>query len=253
MRLCRSAGSCLRCSSFQGIRALRTSLVREPGYTLIESLVKASGMLFTRTHRSLGAYTFTAFPHPSLMFLAFFLVLGGDRVLVGASNVTCPSSYDWAMNSLKQNPCAIASRLQGICDGGFEIDTLPPGYHYVGPESTNPRFLPNYCSCTSVVYELMSACGSCQNRTFISFTSWTIDCTNFTSPQGTYQDSLIPVDTAIPQWAFLKPSNYLDSYNEEAAKLVGDFPETSRIFSSTTSSGSTTSSIPTTTDRKSVV
>jgi len=79
-------------------------------------------MLFTRAHRSLGGRTFTAFLRLSFFLFALFLAIGGDRVLAQTTNVTCPRSFDWAMNSLKQNPCAIASRLQGICDGGRNED-----------------------------------------------------------------------------------------------------------------------------------
>jgi hypothetical protein len=88
-----------------------------------------------------------------------------------------PSTQSY--NSLHQNPCVVASYLEGVCFGGrksfrsvnflaiffdripdtvFEIDPLPQGHHYTGAPSGQG----NLCQCNTVVYSLVSACGACQ-------------------------------------------------------------------------------------------
>ncbi|KAF8339524.1 uncharacterized protein EI90DRAFT_2247065 [Cantharellus anzutake] len=179
----------------------------------------------------------------------FFLVFWSDKVLAQQTNVTCDSSFDWALNSQGHNPCKVASELQAVCYGGWTVDSLPAGWHYIGPEPDNPRNKPNYCTCTSIVYQLMSACGACQNLTFISYPAWTIYCTNISTVEGEYNPKFIPFGGLVPNWAYIKPSSYGGLFNIEIAKLVGDTPESTQLLTSSTtsseSSSSTTSSIST--------
>ncbi|KAF8339531.1 uncharacterized protein EI90DRAFT_3286048 [Cantharellus anzutake] len=199
----------------------------------------------------------------ALLFSALFLAFGGDKVLAQTTNVTCLPSFDWALNSAKENPCKVASELQAVCGGGkdwiwssllfafflhlltspqlgWTVTSLPPNYHYIGESVTpiHPNFYvlsrqtkgpvkgsdtngPNYCTCTSIVYELMSACGACQNRTFISYPAWTVDCGNISTVEGVYTPSLIPSGALVPRWAYLKPSSYGGLFNIEVAKQIG--------------------------------
>ncbi|KAF9507615.1 hypothetical protein BS47DRAFT_288079 [Hydnum rufescens UP504] len=159
-------------------------------------------------------------------------------------------------NSLGQNPCLQAAWLQAECnDGSFRVDTIPPTYHYIGPTSDNTT--ENACICTTVVYNLMAACGACQNLTYItlvciimleslmlrrvvcnpSWTSWSFYCIDYRSvAEGTYNVT-IPYGTSIPAWAYDLPSNHNDTFNIPAAKNIGDSPErTGSILSPTATS-----------------
>ncbi|KAF8316466.1 uncharacterized protein EI90DRAFT_3021551 [Cantharellus anzutake] len=192
----------------------------------------------------------------TLLFSLLFLAYGADKVLAQNTNVTCLPSFNWALNSangrfhaavmiIRENPCKVASELQAVCGGGWDVTSLPPDYHYIdnqGPVKGSETNGPNYCTCTSIVYELMSACGACQNRTFISYPAWTIDCTNISTKEGVYNPSLIPSGTLVPRWAYLKPSSYGGLFNIEIAKQIGDAPESSRSLSLNTTSSTTTTS-----------
>jgi len=183
---------------------------------------------------------------------AFILLFGAEKGLAQYSNVTCISSYSWAKNSKKQDPCVVASYLQSSCNNGdYTINTLPPGYHYIGPTQNNPS-TQNYCICSTPVYELMSACGACQNQTFITWSAWSLYCTNFIPiTEAVFNSSMIPGGTAIPQWAFQKPSDHNDSYSEVVSEELGDTPESTYVLPSgasktTSRTSSRTSGSPTT-------
>ena len=45
----------------------------------------------------------------------------------------------------------------------FDFDPLPSGYVYWGPRAGNAT----PCSCSTVSYSLLSACGYCQSRSFL--------------------------------------------------------------------------------------
>ncbi|KAF9507623.1 hypothetical protein BS47DRAFT_1488771 [Hydnum rufescens UP504] len=136
------------------------------------------------------------------------------------SNVTCLPTFNWSNNSLGQSPCLQAAWLQAQChDGDWRVDTIPPAFQYFGPTQNNST--ENACICTTVVYNLMSACGACQNRTWISWTSWSFYCVDYRNiTEGTYNVT-IPHGTAIPAWAFDLPSNHNDTFDISAAQDIG--------------------------------
>ncbi|KAF8306164.1 hypothetical protein DL93DRAFT_245045 [Clavulina sp. PMI_390] len=55
----------------------------------------------------------------------------------GNSSVHCIPGWDWANNTLNQNPCLVSSWLQAECSDKYIMDPLQPGYHYSGP-TTDP-------------------------------------------------------------------------------------------------------------------
>ncbi|KAG0707649.1 hypothetical protein DFH29DRAFT_591619 [Suillus ampliporus] len=80
------------------------------------------------------------------------------------STVTCQPGFDWMNNTLNQNPCTVAVYLASVCSGGdFGVNPIPVGTFYAAP--TGPQA--NACECSTVTYSLISACGDCQNRTFL--------------------------------------------------------------------------------------
>ncbi|KAF9507616.1 hypothetical protein BS47DRAFT_1488764 [Hydnum rufescens UP504] len=173
------------------------------------------------------------------VFIGRFLPF--PTVQAQTSNVTCLPSFNWSDNSLGQSPCLQAAWLQAECnDGDWGVDSLPPDYHYIGPTSDNST--ENACICTTVVYNLLSACGACQNLIWITWTSWSFFCVDYRYiKEGTYNVT-IPYGTSIPAWAFDLPSHHNDTFNISAAKNIGDSPErTGGTLSPTSTSTSTPS------------
>lgn len=177
----------------------------------------------------------------SLMVVLAAAALVPRGVFAQSSNVTCLSSYGWMNNSLLQNPCTVASYLESVCWGGdFTISSLPPGTHYAAPTVAEA----NACECSTVTYSLVSACGECQNATFLTWSSWSYNCTQI-FPQVYPYD--IPAGTVVPNWAYLNVTGGFDSV---AAQNAGDLPEStatkvqstgSVIYSSTVSASVTSS------------
>ncbi|KAH7889385.1 hypothetical protein F5I97DRAFT_1843920 [Phlebopus sp. FC_14] len=166
------------------------------------------------------------------------LSFGPGSVLAQTSDAVCLSQFDWMTNSKGQNPCLVSAYLQGACnDGQFTVDALPPNTHYVGPDASEQ----NGCQCSTVTYSMISACGVCQNRTIISWSSWDFNC-------STYYPQIFPMDipsgTAVPHWAYLDVT-VADTFNVTQAQLTGDGPEsTATRVQSTGSVPSSTGSVP---------
>ncbi|KAJ3916850.1 hypothetical protein F5877DRAFT_21644, partial [Lentinula edodes] len=76
-------------------------------------------------------------------------------------------------NSLQQSPCLVAALLESQCDPlGVQVPALPASNHYTGPSSGQATT----CECSTLTYMLISACGACQNRTWISWQNWSQNC-----------------------------------------------------------------------------
>ncbi|KAI0259722.1 hypothetical protein BC834DRAFT_604199 [Gloeopeniophorella convolvens] len=143
------------------------------------------------------------------------LVLAAPAIAqLGFPNCT-DSSLDWSFNSLKQNPCNVAVYLEASCNGGqFNIPPLPPNTNYRGPNAGQG----NPCICSTVLYSLISACGSCQGSGWTQWSEWSLNCTSvsvasFPNP--------IPGGTRAPHWAFLDVTK-ADTWNAAAAQSAGE-------------------------------
>ncbi|TFY82206.1 hypothetical protein EWM64_g1800 [Hericium alpestre] len=158
---------------------------------------------------------------------------------LSAPDCTAPG-WDWASNSLGQNPCLIAAYVEAVCDGGqFSIPALAPDHHYTGPTAGNG----NQCLCNTVAYSLISACDMCQGNSPLQWSLWSFNCSS-TSPDGTLP-FLIPGGTRIPQWAFQNVTTS-DLWNNVTAFQVGDGTESTATGGPTgSSSGSVSSPAPT--------
>ncbi|KZT26509.1 hypothetical protein NEOLEDRAFT_1132014 [Neolentinus lepideus HHB14362 ss-1] len=158
-------------------------------------------------------------------------------VLPGAyaqtSDVVC-SIYNWTENSIGQTPCLVAAYLQGACNSGeYNIAALPDNQHYIGPTQA----IANDCQCSTVTYNLMSACGACQNRTIIAWSSWSYNCSSVFL--DVYPET-IPSGTRVPAWAYLNVTN--DFWDYVAAEADTAAPESTNSVQKPT--GSITSSTP---------
>jgi len=165
------------------------------------------------------------------------------------SAVCTDTSYSWTFNSLSQSPCVVGAYLASVCTGSPPSvnDALPPDYHYNGPlvSTATP------CKCSTVYYSVISACATCQDRTYLTWSGWNANCsvtyTTFPDP--------IPGGTRVPHWAFL-PIGSDDLWNIASAEAAVSGPEstptsgptvltglastsTSGLFTTVTSSGNT--------------
>ncbi|KAG2158229.1 uncharacterized protein EDB93DRAFT_1120506 [Suillus bovinus] len=117
--------------------------------------------------------------------------------LAQASTATCISSDSWMNNSLQQNPCVVASYLQGVCVGGdFTVGPLSPGWFYGAPSGDGTTA----CACSTVTYSMLAACSVCQDTLYLSWSSWCSNCSMISI--GLYPMD-IPAGTKVPNWAYL--------------------------------------------------
>ncbi|KAI9508317.1 hypothetical protein F5148DRAFT_930723 [Russula earlei] len=145
------------------------------------------------------------------------LIIGSVRAQVSAPDCS-DSSYAWSYNSLGQDPCLIVAYLAAVCsNGAFSVPALLPQHSYTGPSGQDDDDL---CKCNTVAYSLISACDACQQESWITYTTWRINCTSVATP-GTFPKP-IPEGTRVPSWAYIDPG---DDWNVTAAQLVGDAPE----------------------------
>lgn len=164
-----------------------------------------------------------------LWFFLSLLTLSANLQGVSAqSDASCLPFYNWTSNSHKQTPCDVASSLLAICNNGpFPVDALPDSTHYLGPslQDANP------CQCSTVTYSLMSACGACQGRTYLSWSVWSANCptvslSSFPEP--------IPAGVAVPGWAYLDVQAN-DDFDQSLAKQDANLTESTAAPSPTSS------------------
>ncbi|KAJ6597079.1 hypothetical protein DFH09DRAFT_111009 [Mycena vulgaris] len=173
------------------------------------------------------------------IFVASFALLL-LQVASQTSNVTCVPSYQWSFNSNNQTPCLIAAFLESICEGPVEITTIPDNTHYAGPRSVSEA---TPCRCSTVTYSLISACGACQNRRFISWTEWATNCSQVEVAQFL---NPIPPQVVVPPWAYLNVTKTNNIFNPILANQSLSQPTTSAVSTSSASSASSATSASTT-------
>ncbi|TDL21537.1 hypothetical protein BD410DRAFT_898873 [Rickenella mellea] len=146
------------------------------------------------------------------------------------TNATCLSTYAFLYNSKGQSPCLVAAYAAGACNGGqYDVSALDVGEHYIGPSTT----LVNNCQCSSILYSLMSACGVCQNRTIITWSSWDTNCKNV---YLTVYPEDIPSGTAIPAWAYVNVSQS-DIFNPNDAMTLSASHDSTASLNQVTQTG----------------
>ncbi|KAF9507628.1 hypothetical protein BS47DRAFT_288539 [Hydnum rufescens UP504] len=156
---------------------------------------------------------------PLVLLVAAF-TLSFSTTKAQTSDVTCSSGYDWARNSGWQTPCMVAAILEAVaaCNPrGYTIHPLSPGNRYSGP--TADPSTQNACICSTVMYELVSACGACQGASWIGWDAWSANCPSNLITIS-YYSQYIPDNTAIPAWAFYNPRFSGGSYDPVVARQI---------------------------------
>ncbi|KAH8914702.1 hypothetical protein BT69DRAFT_1357513 [Atractiella rhizophila] len=148
-----------------------------------------------------------------LSFLSF-LSLSTNHAFAQLTDATCSADLAFMNNNLAQNPCIVLSTMFGACTntvGTFNLQALAPEFSgYAGPTSTDSsQFLYNQCLCSMPIYNLISACESCQSKTVLSFTAFTQSCnSSFTGAEG-FPSLKLPV--AVPSITALAPWTFIDN------------------------------------------
>lgn len=158
---------------------------------------------------------------PTLFQTLLFTVVGsGLESFALAELASCQPGWDWASNSLNQDPCHIAGALDAACQGFSEyvVNMLPPQNVYMAPRKNSTEAT---CECNTVMYSLFMACTTCQGSQFQSWDTWIANCDQIFVTQF---PSDIPQGTAVPNWAYLNisASGYFDT---GLAQDAGDLPE----------------------------
>ncbi|KAG1891125.1 hypothetical protein F4604DRAFT_1949427 [Suillus subluteus] len=165
------------------------------------------------------------------------VLIAGALVPRGAfaqiSNATCLSSYGWMNNSLGQDPYVVASYLENVC-ASIEVIALLPGDFYAGPWAATA----NSCECSTVTYALLSACGDCQNATYLDWSYWSYNCSQVFSQVYPHN---IPSGTKVPNWAYLNVT--AAGFDPVVAQSAGDLPESTATSVQSTGSVTYSSSV----------
>ncbi|KAI0723514.1 hypothetical protein C8Q76DRAFT_398353 [Earliella scabrosa] len=151
------------------------------------------------------------------------------------SNTVCVDEYEWMINSKGQNPCLVAAYLYIPCIGANAANIGPltdPNTWYLRVSGIDE------CTCNSVVYSALEACGRCQwnstvNLNMLTWTAWQENCS--VPPVSGYPNP-IPPGTAVPAWAFQDVTSN-DHFNVSEAFVVAsaDLPDTTASASPTPS------------------
>lgn len=155
----------------------------------------------------------------------------------GSMSAKCNSGWEWAENSLGQNPCQVAGDLQASCLGysDYVLSPLEPASYYI-PPGENDTDAQN-CGCNTVIYSLYSACEACQTRTVIQWGQWEAYCKVVYVSEYPFN---IRGDTAVPRWAFINVTEQ-GIFNVTSAENVGRDPEATGTTPATLSLISTSS------------
>ncbi|KAH7929253.1 hypothetical protein BV22DRAFT_138820 [Leucogyrophana mollusca] len=159
--------------------------------------------------------------------------LQGALAQGSAGQCLASSGYGWATNSLGQDPCQVANDLfaanpcsqSGISYPPLKNTTGPDSY-YVGPSAAQST----QCTCNTVIYGLASACGLCQNGTFLYWSEWTDNCY---ANDTVYQQwpASIASGTTIPPWAYMPLVNgFWDGVEAKNNACKSSFHQISRTI-----------------------
>ncbi|KAF9013968.1 hypothetical protein BDQ17DRAFT_1404376 [Cyathus striatus] len=166
---------------------------------------------------------------PGLAAVVLACMLRGVGAQSNETKAVCTdSSFTWSYNSLKQDPCEIATQLGSVCsENSFLIQPLSVGFVYQGPTLENA----NQCRCSSVFYSLVSACAACQDRNWIGWTKYKTNCSTIYS---TVFPGSLPPGTLVPNYAYDNVSAQ-GTFNVTIAQFDSSGPESSGAASSTSS------------------
>ncbi|EJD02620.1 uncharacterized protein FOMMEDRAFT_146527 [Fomitiporia mediterranea MF3/22] len=129
--------------------------------------------------------------------------------------VACNNVTSWMDNASGESPCTVAYFLMLHCTTGQDLSILP--LNNSARSYTNP-LRGQWCSCNTVVYNLMSACAVCQGGFPTNFSTWTDDCAGV---MHDYPNKELALSYSIPQWAYVNLTRRATFDLEAAEKVAG--------------------------------
>ncbi|KDQ10211.1 hypothetical protein BOTBODRAFT_36486 [Botryobasidium botryosum FD-172 SS1] len=162
-------------------------------------------------------------------------------VVAQTTSVVCSNTFAWMSNSRGQNPCLIAAYLLGQCNSGqWAVNPITDGSPYNSPNATTA----SSCQCSSVTYNLLSACEVCQIVQPVSWTDWNASCAAHPVPLKNWPLA-IPAGTLIPAWAYLDPTTMSDDTFDPSVAIGSlSAPESGVLTSTIPSATISTTSTP---------
>ncbi|KDQ06723.1 hypothetical protein BOTBODRAFT_243047 [Botryobasidium botryosum FD-172 SS1] len=174
--------------------------------------------LLAAVHLAIALYPFFA-------YAVVTNVVEGNITNAVGSNADCFPKFSWMNNGLMQSPCLVSAYASSSCAamGDFVIESLDdPMVPYPPPNTTRPSASSrsiNACTCSSVGYQLISACGVCQGVTnVLTWSTWHANCPDALVNVKVYPFP-VPSRTAFPAWALLDPSTS-NIFDVQAAQSV---------------------------------
>ncbi|KAF8077807.1 hypothetical protein FPV67DRAFT_1463086 [Lyophyllum atratum] len=153
----------------------------------------------------------------SLFCLSLVLLSMRTDSALALDAARCPEerSWQWVCKTTRDasdDPCAVASQLEDICTPGNILLPLGPQGIYEGPTPAKQTS----CTCSTVVYSLVSACAMCQNGSTIKYShcqkqstnfdttlrwsEWSTSCSNTTDSSS---PTTLPGGVDVPPWAYI--------------------------------------------------
>jgi len=149
--------------------------------------------------------------------------------------VTCQPSAAWMLNSKNQTPCLVGAYLQAQCmNGSYEVQSLPNLTSFYAPPGNGS----DACTCSTVTYSLIAACGWCQDAKALNWTVWQANCSLQDIDVGGYPFD-IPTETVVPTWAYLNVTMN-NTFDPWAA--LGEYTKSQSTAKLSTTSASSSSS-----------
>ena len=133
-----------------------------------------------------------------------------------STGATCTvDSYKWTFNSIGQSPCWVGAYLSSACTGNPPTlnAQLPATWHYDGPSKSGAT----PCKCSTVYYNIISACAACQGGEYLTWSQWNTNCSSVWSETF---PAPIPPGTRVPHYGFL-PVGVDDRWNAVSAQSAG--------------------------------
>jgi len=150
--------------------------------------------------------------------LAAAVVLQLSTLGLAVAPASCLANWDWASNSLGQNPCVVAGMLEAPCKVVSSYTLGPLNDTTYSPP---PKGAALDCECNTVMYSLFMACTACQGVTIQQWSFWDVNCPSVFVAQ---YPGVIPGNTAVPHWAYLDVT-VLNTWSANDSQAAGDKPE----------------------------
>jgi len=173
-------------------------------------------------------------------FLSWLVWIAG--VSAQHTEASCGQQFTWMFNHQNppQSPCLVTAFLGKVCSSNNDFDVRSLTANATGSDTAHysTGANPTACECTTVMYNLFSACAACQVQSVGTWASYNTLCSSVGS-DGNFPPG-IPNGTAVPEWAFQKVFSS-NSFNVSQAQLDAgsNQPDATASSSSSSTSSST--------------